>query len=204
MVGEKLLGHRRQVWLRSNRRAVAVAASIPLAGLTVAVFLLAASAWWIKLLGGLLLLGSALVAVSLAVVWYTPLLAVEDGVLLVHLGWTAPQRVPLDAVECIFLGHQQADLPGTDGRLAKCKAVVIRLAESAQDYHHRPVRPSLGQWRDGYITIGGTWCEPITAELLQSMNARLREFHMHRRAAQKAQGPNTLATNPTCNHGVDK
>jgi hypothetical protein len=51
----------------------------------------------------------------------------------------------------------------------------VRLAERARQWHHRPVRRALGRWCDGYIVIRGIWCEPISAELVHRMNAKLIE-----------------------------
>jgi hypothetical protein len=62
--------------------------------------------------------------------------------------------------------------------------VVVRLAESATDWKHREVRPAFGQWCEGYITLRGAWCEPITREVMQGLNRRLAEVQRERKAAQ--------------------
>lgn len=41
----------------------------------------------------------------------------------------------------------------------------------------------LGQWCGGYITVRGTWCESITADLMQGLNRRLVEAHRQQAAA---------------------
>jgi len=53
--------------------------------------------------------------------------------------------------------------------------VIVRLAEAAEEWKHRDVRPALGEWCEGYITIRGSWCERITPELMRRMNGRLAD-----------------------------
>jgi hypothetical protein len=37
------------------------------------------------------------------------------------------------------------------------------------------VKPSLGTWCGGYVTIRGTWCEPLQPDLIRRLNRRLKE-----------------------------
>jgi hypothetical protein len=53
----------------------------------------------------------------------------------------------------------------------------VRVAEKATDYHHREVKPALARWDEGYVTIHGAWCEPLTLQVVQRLNARLAEAH---------------------------
>ncbi len=73
--------------------------------------------------------------------------------------------------------RQRAALEGLPGVGRKTANVVLRLAERADDAHDRDVTSALGAWRDGYITIRGTWCEVINAELLETLNARLADVN---------------------------
>ena len=142
----------REVWLRPNRRALAL-------GLVPACLLLAAGlaaiamAWlvvgWTLLAGGVYLAG--------VVVWAMrqPRLAYQDGQLLVYLGGPGPRRVPIDVVECFFLGQGPSMLPATprdDDQQPETSTVVVRLAESAEAWKHIEVKRSLGHWCDGYIS----------------------------------------------------
>ena len=95
----------------------------------------------------------------------------------------AVTRVPIEIVECFFLGQGASELPKLQGREPETQNVVIRLAESASEWKHRDVRPSFGQWCEGYITIRGAWCEPITPELMKRLNQRLVEVQHERKAA---------------------
>ncbi len=76
--------------------------------------------------------------------------------------------------------QQIADGPETS-------TVVVRIAERALDWHQRPVKTMLGQWCGGYITVRGTWCEPITAELIQRLNHRLVDVQRELAGAEEDQ-----------------
>jgi hypothetical protein len=132
-------------------------------------------------------LGWALVAVGtlmvVAIVYWMrlPRLGYENGQFLVYLRTVAPLRVPIDVVECFFLGQGPSRIAGPEGKEAETTTIVVRLAESASEWRHVDVRPELGHWCDGYITIRGTWCEPINRELMERLNRRLIEVHRQRR-----------------------
>lgn len=80
-----------------------------------------------------------------------------------------PIRIPIEAVECFFLGQE----PSREDDGAEVANVVIRLAESTLQWHDIKVRPSLARSRGGYITICGMWCEPLSIERVNHMNKRL-------------------------------
>lgn len=116
-----------------------------------------------------------------------PRLAYGNGELWVFLGTPLPIRVPIDLVECFFLGHGPSLLAPANDKEPETQTIVVRLAESATDWKHRDVKPALGHWCDGYIVIRGTWCEPISPELVQRLNARLVEAHRQERQAREDQ-----------------
>lgn len=125
---------------------------------------------WVGLMLGLAGLSAVM---ALAVQCLRPRLAVEDGQLLLFLRLGAPLSVPLSIVECVFLGR--SDMPSVVGQGNRMVSLVIRLAEAVTEYKSRSVKPSLGRWKDGYITIHGAWCEPLTLDLAQRLNAKLRD-----------------------------
>lgn len=172
----------REVWLRSNRRAVLLLLLGPALALVVGGGLVAAAAWggWhvaLAWVGGLLVAGSLFFAVGLFAWSLQPRLAYAEGELLVYLAPGAPVRVPANIVECFFVGQGPTLLADSAAADGETTTVIVRLAESAQDWHHRDVLPALGHWCEGYITIRGTWCEPIDRSLLGRLNARLVEVH---------------------------
>jgi hypothetical protein len=95
--------------------------------------------------------------------------------LLVYLDPTRPTRVPIEIVECFFLGQGPSELPKLKGREPETQNVIVRLAEAASEWKHRDVRRALGHWCEGYITIRGSWCEPISPDLMKRLNRRLAE-----------------------------
>jgi hypothetical protein len=95
--------------------------------------------------------------------------------------------VPIDIVEVFFLGQGPSELPKLHGREPETQNVIIRLAESATNWKHRDVKPAIGLWCEGYITIRGSWCEPITPEIMRKLNHRLAEIQRERKAATAAE-----------------
>jgi hypothetical protein len=138
----------RQAWLRTNRRAVAAGLLLP------AILLVAALVGLLGPFGpAVRWISAGVVLVSLAMaaclIWMMrlPRLAYQDGWLLVYMSSTVPERVPIDAVECFFLGQAPSLMPEREGeKAARTRAIVVRLAESAEQYRERQVRPALGQW----------------------------------------------------------
>jgi hypothetical protein len=180
----------REVWLRPNRRILWL--SVVLAMLVVAGGLLAAwlypvtgdpawPAWpgWV----GLVLAGTGLLAAATFLYHMRlPRLACEDDHLLVYLRSSTPERVPIELVECFFLGQGASPIRASDGPEAETANIIIRLAERAAEWRDREVDPSLGEWRCGYITVRGTWCEPITPDLAKRLSERLVAAHRRQRA----------------------
>jgi hypothetical protein len=175
-----------EVWLDTNRRALGMGLVLP--GSIAAVGLAAlAYSFWSRQHWGLQLV---LVVVTAVALWMVgellyalrcPRVAYDDGELLVYLEPTRPTRLPVEIVECFFLGMGDSELPALDGAPPKTRNVVIRLAERAQEWRERPVRPQFGQWSDGYITLRGTWCQPLTPQLLKDLNHKLATVQRQRR-----------------------
>jgi len=143
---------------------------------------------WVTWFGwafGWIFVALGLVSVPL-IIWSSsqPRLAYSDGYLVVFLGTLGPLHVPIELVECFFLGYGPSLIPLIGGKL-QTSTIVVRLAESAKEWKHRDVSRQLGHWCDGYIVIRGTWCEPISAELVQRLNARLVEVHRQVKAARE-------------------
>lgn len=176
-----------EVWLKTNRRALVLGLIVPALLLIVGFSVLAWSIltglhWGLQLPLVLLLavplwmMGELLYAAS------RPRIGYDSGDLLVFLEPAKATRVPIDIVEVFFLGQGPSELPKLAGREPETQNVVVRLAESAVDWKHRDVRPALGHWCEGYITIRGSWCEPITPDVMKNLNRRLAEVHRERRA----------------------
>lgn len=172
----------RECWLRPNARGLWFSAILP--ALICVVGLLVATGWpgggtmgvlrWIG--WGLAGVGGLAVA-ALAYLARLPRLGYEDGHLVVYLRWLKPVTLPVELAECFFLGQARSMLTTPTRRELETTTLVIRLSESADPWHNVPVKPALGHWCDGYITIRGTWCEPLSLELVKRLNRRLADVH---------------------------
>jgi hypothetical protein len=135
--------------------------------------------WGLAAFGGLILL---------LLVWQCrqPRLAYDAGHLLVYLRSGGPIRLPVELVQCAFLGAGPTPLRGPRGASLRSANLVLRLDEKATDWHEVEVKPALGRWTEGYVTIYGAWCEPLRMEVVQRLNERLHELNHAAAAAQDA------------------
>lgn len=182
-----------ECWLRPNRRALGLAC-VAWGGASLA------AVWWATQAGlgrGGMLLAWLLAVVTLgglaSTLWTlrTPRTAYADGNLWLFLRGTARARIPIDVVECFFLGQGPSGVhSGRSGDQLESRNVVVRIAERATQWHHGDLPPALGHWCEGYITLTGTWCEPIDGDLVARMNQRLTEVKRQHKIA----APNSVAT----------
>lgn len=172
-VGEK-------VWLRGNLRPVAgitIATTVvcaALAGTVAAIDAPPVVRWFAA---AVCLAAAAAVAV-LAVVAGRPRLSHRGDVLRVRLAPTAVREVPLDVVECFFLGSRDLDetgrrAPEEEGR--RVTTLVMRLAERAIDCRERPSFAPWGKWEDGSVVFDGRWCEPLSVDVARRLSGWLIE-----------------------------
>jgi hypothetical protein len=90
--------------------------------------------------------------------------------------------VPVEVVEAFFLGQGPAQLPAVGGKPTETVNLIARISQKAPEWADMPVKQALGNWREGYVTIRGTWCEPLNGEVVRRLNRRLREVHESCRA----------------------
>jgi hypothetical protein len=165
-----------EIWLRPNRRvlamAIAPAAAVSLVGLALAQAVpppIVIAGW------ALVVLGIALMA---GLLWQMrrPRVAFRDGHVLFYLRAGQPIAVPVVFVEAFFLGQGPARLP-TAANPAETVNLIARISQKAPHWAQVVVKPALGAWCDGYVTVRGAWCETLTAEVIRKLNRRLREVH---------------------------
>ena len=164
------------VWLTSNRRVLFMA-MLPiglLAGLSLAT-LAQDTGPVFRLLATVLFVLSLVLLVGLVRQLYRPRIAYRDGQVLFFLRAGSPIAVPVNVVEAFFLGQGPAYLPVPSSSKSEAVNLVARLSQRAPEWSHQDVKPALGQWCDGYVTIRGTWCEPLTGEVIRRLNHRLGE-----------------------------
>src|SRR5688572_28575047 len=106
----------REIWLRKNQRLFAAFAILPIALIVVAATMLitipAPTGYWAA---GVTAGIAAVTLVVLAVRSRLPRMAFDKGHLEVFLSGGTPIRVPIQIVECFFLGQGPSLLPKTQG-----------------------------------------------------------------------------------------
>jgi hypothetical protein len=169
-----------EIWLRTNARAILLGmvppAVVGLAGLVLLVGIGSREPpGWLRGIGGAMAALSLATIAALAWQLRTPRLAYRNGELLAWLRSGGPIRVPIEMVEGFLLGQAPSLLPGRRHRASETATLVIRIAESASEWQRQEVKPQLGKWCEGYVTIRGTWCEPLSVGLVNRLNQRLAE-----------------------------
>ncbi len=168
----------RETWLHPNRRAIlfgcvppAIIAAIGVA-MVVGTVGETASHW--RWLGwATILVGVALIAMLLRQI-IRPRVAFQNGEVLFYLRSGPPIAVPVEFVEAFFAGLGPAHLPAVTNQ-PKTVNLMARLSQRHTEWAHLAVKPALGNWDDGYVTIRGSWCEPLTGEIIRKLNHRLKE-----------------------------
>ncbi|TWU24597.1 hypothetical protein [Bythopirellula polymerisocia] len=176
-----------EVWLRSNRRVIALGL-LPVALLSVAGVLLyvkAESSLLAIVAFGFLALSGLLLFVIMKQL-FSPRVAYSEGYVLFYLKAGPPIAVPVHVVEAFFLGQGPAHLPlvPADSRLAI--NLVARLSQKETQWAEVEVKPALGRWSEGYVSIRGSWCEPLTGDLIRRLNRRLGEVSREQSAVAEA------------------
>ncbi len=168
-----------ETWLQPNRRAIWFGAILPLVVAIAAAYLafgpIGSSNSTLRWLGWAILLAAAAVLASLLRLHFRAPIRYRDGRVLFYLRSGPPIEVPVHIVEAFFLGQGPAHLPGDVKGREETVNLVARLAQRETDWAKRDVKPAFGNWCDGYITIRGTWCEPLNADVIRRLNRRLKE-----------------------------
>lgn len=176
-----------EVWLRPNRRVLALA-MIPM--VAVGAVSLALWKWGGGMPPGWICLTIAIFTAGLLLGLLRelgrPRIAYREGSLLFRLKAGKPFAVPLHVVEAFFQGEGLAHLPGESQHQAKSVNLIARLSQRDTQWHQRDVKTALGRWEEGYITVRGTWCEPITQDVIRRLNRRLTE--VKREEQEKSEG----------------
>ncbi|MEM8946611.1 MAG: hypothetical protein AAGD11_15670 [Planctomycetota bacterium] len=178
-----------EVWLRPNRR-VLLLAMVPIT------LLHGAGIYAFRVRGDLIpvwLSGLVVIATGallLGLIWQSlkPRIAYRNGQVLFFLRTGAPFAVPIKVVEAFFQGEGLAHLPAGPQDGAKSVNLIARLSQRHAEWQQRDVKPALGRWDEGYITVHGTWCEPIDGEVIRRLNRRLAEVTRQDSAQAESSG----------------
>jgi len=173
-------GETGEIWLRSNMRPAVVTAAVfavACGGLLASLRLADSppSALMVGLVRAFCGLAATVMATVLLAASRPRLVRVGD-VLRVRLALFRTEEVPLDVVECFFLGSLPLEQPGTvpdDMPTHRVGTLVVRLAERGVQWHERPTIAEWGTWKEGSIVCDGRWCEPLSADFVRSLTRRL-------------------------------
>jgi hypothetical protein len=132
------------------------------------------TAWW-RWIGGAICLTSLGVAGMLVWQMRRPRVAFRNANVLFYLRSGEPIAVPLEFVEAFFLGSGPAELPAGISSGQSTVNLVARLSQREKQWAQQDVKAALGRWYEGYVTIRGTWCEPLNGEVIRRLNRRLKE-----------------------------
>jgi len=189
-------GESDEIWLRGNMRpAVFMAAVFVLVCGGLLASLRLADSPPTPLTVGLVRAFCGLAAIVMATFLLAasrPRLERVGEVLRVRLAPFRSQDVPLEVVECFFLGSRPLEQPGTvpdDLPTHRLGTLVVRLAERAVEWHERPTMMSeWGTWKEGAIVCDGRWCEPLSADLVRSLTRRLVDAKRPLTGGQSSEG----------------
>ncbi len=167
-----------ETWLRPNRRAIVFGCVPPLVMAAIGAWISFASTFSTS--RGWRWAGIVLIFLSVAMIVYLlnqlrrPRIAFRDGEVLFNVRSGTPIAVPAEVVEAFFLGKGPAHLPGAVGK-SQTVNLMARLSQRRTEWARQEVKPALGSWGDGYVTIRGAWCEPLGTEVVRKLNRRLKE-----------------------------
>lgn len=168
----------RELWLRPNRRAILFGCVPPALAAIAGASLFAANRGSASQL--MVVVAAILIAMGLgggAVLLLQlrqPRVAFANGKVLFYLRRGRPIEVPVELVEAFFAGQGPAHLPVVS-KQPQTVNLVARLSQRHKEWARQEVNPALGSWAEGYVTIRGSWCEPLDGELIRRLNRRLRE-----------------------------
>jgi hypothetical protein len=168
----------RETWLKPNRRAILFGCVPPLVlalvGACLAVALSeSANRVWQWLAVALIVAGLAILGIVFGQLRH-PRIGFHNGMVLFYLRLGTPIAVPVGIVESFFFGQGPAHFPAMT-KQPQTVNLIARLSQRHTEWANQNVRPSLGSWCDGYVTIRGTWCEPLNSEMIRTLNRRLKE-----------------------------
>jgi hypothetical protein len=168
-----------ETWLRPNRRAIWFGCLPPLFLAALGIWMLVRatdqSPSWLPWGGAVLAALDIGIIVMLLRQLRRPRIAYRDGKVLFYLQSGSPIAVPVNVVEAFFLGQGPAIFTSEVRTKHETVNLVARLSQRETEWARRDVKPALGNWCDGYVTVRGTWCEPLDGNIIRQLNRCLKE-----------------------------
>jgi len=178
-----------ETWLRTNTRVFLLALIPPLVPALLGLLLIVHGTGRGPQLAGWVLMGLAVVGWCI-VFWQLRRPRIEyralggDGQLWIYLRWVGVIRVPIEFVEGFLLGQGPTLLPVPATENIETSTVVIKIADRAEEYARVDVDRALGSWCNHYVTVRGMWCERLSLDLVNRLNARLAKVTPQTSTAQ--------------------
>lgn len=173
-----------EVWLRTNRRAFYVGMVGPAVCLAIGAALLAigrfADLSWARGTGYATLAVAAVLLLLLGWQIIRPRIARKGNFVLLYLRPGAPIAVPLEYVEAFLIGQGPSFIRPDQPDASLASTIVLKIADRAQDYAQRDVHEALASWCNHYVTIRGAWCEPLSLDVVNRLNATLAKAQQER------------------------
>ena len=180
-----------EVWLQSNRRPFLLTAVV---ALVVGVICSALGTIFIDTCGVWFWYAAVPASATIAVLaWYAadrPRIAFDGRSLLLGIRNGSPIAVPIELVEAFLLGKGPTYLSGKDDRKTEATTLILRVSERAPEFEKLETNLRLAAWCGHYVTMRGTWTEPLSVDLVNRLNQRLYDAQQaQKRHAATATGP---------------
>lgn len=166
-----------EVWLRANQKPFKPVLSALLIGAAAAVCgwlaigvtsgTAGATACWVTALF------CTLAATALWYVSRKPRIAFDGRSVLFFVRFGPPVAVPIELVEAFLIGRGPTFLPGRDHDPTETATIVVRIAERAEEFNKVETAAMLAGWCGHYVTLRGTWTEPLGLDVVNRLNQRL-------------------------------
>lgn len=169
-----------EIWLQANRRA-GLGSSIGFLFHAVVMSVLAygsiRSAYPAWLWGGAIILAAIFFVFSISNGYYLtrPRLTFGNKQLRIDVGLQGLVSVPIELVEAFLLGKGPAFLNGCDDKRTETSTLIVRIAERAPEFEKVATNVRIAAWCGYYVTLRGTWTEPLSVELVNRLNQRLHD-----------------------------
>lgn len=182
------------VWLRGNWRLTMLAAILLLPGLGLIVWAAISNVFSVPV--RMVIIATAMIDMVLGLIfaWIGSRSVIRrmDDELVIHVG-LQQVRLPISIVEVFFGGHEELPMANHGGSVPETANIIMRVAESAKEWQRVDIPRWIGRWCDGYLTIRGLWCEPVTRPLLESLNDQLRRAKLELRGTRQTSASDSFA-----------
>ncbi|MGC3968355.1 MAG: hypothetical protein QM775_13570 [Pirellulales bacterium] len=112
-----------------------------------------------------------------------PRLAFDGRSLLMRIRNGSPIAVPIELVEAFLIGKGPAYLSGKDDYKTETQTLIVRISERAPEFEKLETNLRLAAWCGHYVTIRGTFTEPLDLDVVNRLNRRLYDVQQKLKSA---------------------